>query len=162
MPKMVSYVPSGHNLFWCAVIICRYIRTFIYGVQKLYTQHFLPVPVNDIIHLVIQCQVKKYALRKLFCVTNFANMNICNTRKKAQCVLIHENFHGIEYSLFVKFFCYAICFDERQNWRSCKRGLFFKSYCFLEAIAETFKDYKLSMSFMFHREVDLGLLFLYK
>ena len=105
---------------------------------------------------------KKYALRKLFCVTNFANMNICNTRKKAQCVLIHENFHGIEYSLFVKFFCYAICFDERQNWRSCKRGLFFKSYCFLEAIAETFKDYKLSMSFMFHREVDLGLLFLYK
>ena len=39
---------------------------------------------------------KKYASNELYCVTNFANMNICNTRKKAQGVLIHENFRGIE------------------------------------------------------------------
>ena len=38
-------------------------------------------------------------------------------------------------SLFLKFFCYIIWFDETRHWRPCKRGLYVKSYCFFETIA---------------------------
>ena len=34
-------------------------------------------------------------------------------------------------NLLLKFF-YVTWLDERQNWRPCKWGLFFKSYCFFE------------------------------
>ena len=43
-------------------------------------------------------------------------------------------------NLLLKFFCYVTWFDERQNWRPCKRGLFFKSYCFFEIISYWFKN----------------------
>ena len=38
-------------------------------------------------------------------------------------------------SLLLKFFCYAIWFKERRNWRPCKRALFFKSYSFFGIVA---------------------------
>ena len=33
-------------------------------------------------------------------------------------------------SLLLKLFCYITWLDERRNWRTCKRGIFFKFYCF--------------------------------
>ena len=47
-------------------------------------------------------------------------------------------------SLLLKFFCYVNWFDERRHWRPFKWCLFVKSYCFFEAIAKWFKNYKLS------------------
>ena len=35
-------------------------------------------------------------------------------------------------SLFLKFFCYVTWFDETRHWRSSKRGLNVKPYCFFE------------------------------
>ena len=52
-------------------------------------------------------------------------------------------------SLLIKLFCYVTQFDERQNWRPCKRGLFFKSYCFFKIIAQRFKNYKLQWSYAY-------------
>ena len=37
--------------------------------------------------------------------------------------------------LFLKFFCYIIWFDERRHWTTYKRGVYIKSYCFLNTIA---------------------------
>ena len=40
-------------------------------------------------------------------------------------------------------------FDEMWHWRwrPCKRGLYIKSYCFFETIAQQFKNYKLESVF---------------
>ena len=45
--------------------------------------------------------------------------------------------------LFSKFFCYITWFDEMRHWRLCKQGLYVKSCCFFETIAQWFKNYKL-------------------
>ena len=114
---MASYVTSGHNLFWC-----RNVRIFIYGVRNctpgiffLYrsvSAHYIHTIISFLkfwhcvnlkLHRWMTSFIwshndksRKYASNKLCCVTNFANMNICNTRMKVQCVLIQENFRGTE------------------------------------------------------------------
>ena len=51
-------------------------------------------------------------------------------------------------SLFSKFFCYITWFvispdQTRRRWTTCKQGLYVKSYCYFETIAQRFKNYKL-------------------
>ena len=50
-------------------------------------------------------------------------------------------------SLLSKFFCYitwlVISPDQTRQCTTCKRGLYIKSYCFFEALAHWFKNYKL-------------------
>ena len=46
-------------------------------------------------------------------------------------------------SLFLKFFSYITWFDYTRHWTPCKWGLYIKSYCFFEAIAYRFENYKL-------------------
>ena len=46
-------------------------------------------------------------------------------------------------SLLLKFFCYVTWFDERRNWRPCKRDLHFKFYSLFEIVPSWFKNYKL-------------------
>ena len=85
---------------------------------------------------------------------------------KLQFKLIHTNFHScqiLQYtvcnfqsmkssvelnSLLSKFFCYitwfVISLDWTRLWTTCQRGLYRQSYCFLETIAQRFKNYKLN------------------
>ena len=49
-------------------------------------------------------------------------------------------------SLLMNFSCYVTWFDERWNWRPCKRGLYLEFYCFFDTIAQ-FKNYKLQVTF---------------
>ena len=50
-------------------------------------------------------------------------------------------------SLFSKIFCYitwyVIPLVQMGQWMTCKRGLYVKSYCFFQTIAQRFKNYKL-------------------
>ena len=50
-------------------------------------------------------------------------------------------------SLLSKFFCYITWFvispDQTRLWTTCKRGLYVKSYCLFETIAQWIKNYKL-------------------
>ena len=50
-------------------------------------------------------------------------------------------------NFFLKFFCYITYFNETRHWTPCKRGLFVKSHCFFETIAQRFKNYNLSSLF---------------
>ena len=49
-------------------------------------------------------------------------------------------------SFLSKLFCYIIWFvilpDQTQHWMTCKQGLYVKSFCFFETIAQRFKNYK--------------------
>ena len=50
-------------------------------------------------------------------------------------------------SLLSKFLCYialsVISLDWKRRWTTCKRGLYFKSYCFFETTAKRITNYKL-------------------
>ena len=68
-------------------------------------------------------------------------------------------------SLLSKLFCYIPCFavyylispDQAPHQTTCKRGLYVKSYCFFEIIAQRFKNYKLITSnfSVFQREASV-------
>ena len=46
-------------------------------------------------------------------------------------------------SLLLKFFCFVTWFDEKRNWRPCKRDLYLKIYCCFEIISQWFKNCRL-------------------
>ena len=64
-------------------------------------------------------------------------------------------------SLFSKFFCcitwFVISPDQTRHWTTCKRGLYIKSYCFLETRASRFKIYKLLWRSYTERFVEYDL-----
>ena len=60
---------------------------FIFEILTLY--EFKLTSVSDIIHLGTQCQAKKLRVKQIMFCNKFGNMNICNTRKKAQFVIFN-------------------------------------------------------------------------
>ena len=75
------------------------------------------------------------ALRKAETLFLTQSVSVCNSQPMKSCVELN--------SFFLKFFCYIIWFNETRHWRSLKRNLYVKSYCFFETIALRFKHYKL-------------------
>ena len=91
---------------------------------------------------------------KAFSVCHFNPLSgtVCNFRSMNSPVELNR--------LFLKLFCYITWFDQTRHCTPCKRGLYVKSCCFLETIAQWFKGhlrYKTITSQMCHRRHRLRI-----
>ena len=80
----------------------------------------------------------------------YMTLSVCNFQSMKRPVELN--------SLLLKFFCYitwlVISPGQTRHWTTCKRGLYVKSYCFFETIAQRFKNYKLLCDHMINRLCD--------
>ena len=116
------------------MLVCVTIRVLIFQNFVNKASLYYPIPyfdLNVIFDLIFNSDFNLLYSQFNICLFHRFAVSVCNFQSVKSPVELN--------SLLSKFFSYIIWFvispDKTQHWTTCKRGLYAKSYCFIETIA---------------------------